>query len=123
MDPEVALNYGISYLQGFTLFGKKGDITFDFYRTSFQNQVVVDWENPQEISFYNLQGASYANSFQTEINYMLKEGLNLRFAYKYYDIQTDYNSGRFIKPLTPNHRFFANVSYETEEKENSAQWK
>lgn len=123
LDPEVALNYGISYLQGFTLFGKKGDITFDFYRTSFQNQVVVDWENPQEISFYNLQGASYANSFQTEINYMLKEGFNLRFAYKYYDIQTDYNSGRLIKPLTPNHRFFANVSYETEEKEYGANWK
>ena len=74
MDPEVAWNYGISYLQGFNLFGKKGDITFDFYRTNFQNQVVVDWENPQEIAFYNLEGDSHANSFQTEVNYTFSEG-------------------------------------------------
>ena len=46
LDPEVAWNYGFSYLQGFNLFDKKGDVTFDFYRTHFQNQVVVDWENP-----------------------------------------------------------------------------
>ena len=123
LDPEVAWNYGISYLQGFKLFDKKGDITFDFYRTNFKNQVVVDWENPQQISFYNLDGESFANSFQVEANYNIAEGFNTRFAYKYYDIQTDYTSGKLIKPLTPNHRFFANVSYETSKRENDAQWK
>tara|TARA_R110001632_G_scaffold179993_2_gene299960 strand:+ start:9482 stop:11695 length:2214 start_codon:yes stop_codon:yes gene_type:complete len=123
LDPEVAWNYGISYLQGFKLFDKKGDITFDFYRTNFENQVVVDWENPQQISFYNLDGKSFANSFQVEANYNIAEGFNTRFAYKNYDIQTDYTSGKLIKPLTPNHRFFANVSYETSKKENDAQWK
>lgn len=123
LDPEVAWNYGISYLQGFKLFDKKGDITFDFYRTNFENQVVVDWENPQQISFYNLDGKSFANSFQVEANYNIAEGFNTRFAYKYYDIQTDYTSGKLIKPLTPNHRFFANVSYETSKKETDAQWK
>lgn len=123
LDPEVAWNYGISYLQGFKLFDKKGDITFDFYRTNFKNQVVVDWENPQQISFYNLDGKSFANSFQVEANYNIAEGFNTRFAYKNYDIQTDYTSGKLIKPLTPNHRFFANVSYETSKKENDAQWK
>lgn len=123
LDPEVAWNYGISYLQGFKLFDKKGDITFDFYRTNFKNQVVVDWENPQQISFYNLDGKSFANSFQVEANYNIAEGFNTRFAYKNYDIQTDYTSGKLIKPLTPNYRFFANVSYETSKKENDAQWK
>ncbi|MBL4605486.1 MAG: TonB-dependent receptor [Flavobacteriaceae bacterium] len=123
LSPEIAWNYGVSYLQGFTLFGNKGDITFDFYRTNFQNQVVVDWENPEEISFYNLDGISYANSFQTEINYKLVEHLNIRLAYKHYDIETDYASGRLSKPLTPNHRFFANVSYETYKREDSKQWK
>jgi len=111
LDPEVAWNYGVSYLQGFNLFDKKGDISLDFYRTHFQNQVVVDWENTERISFYNLDGDSYANSFQTEINYFINDYLNLRLAYKYYDIQTDYTSGKLSKPLTPNHRFFANISY------------
>ena len=123
LDPEVAWNYGISYLQGFNVFDKKGDITFDFYRTHFQNQVVVDWENPQRISFYNLEGESYANSFQTEVNYFFNEYLNVRLAYKFYDIETDYNSGKLSKPLTPNHRFFANISYETKPLELIKQWK
>ena len=123
LDPEVAWNYGVSYLQGFNLFNRKGDITFDYYRTHFQNQVVVDWENPQRISFYNLNGESYANSFQTEINYFINDNLNLRLAYKYFDIQTDYTSGKLSKPLTPNHRLFANISYETKKIDNIKQWK
>ncbi len=123
LDPEIAWNYGISYLQGFNLFERKADITLDFYRTEFQNQVIVDWENPFEVNFYNLEGDSYANSFQFEFNYNLFEGFDLRTAYKYYDIKTDYNSGQLEKPLMPNHRLFANTSYETNEKENGAQWK
>lgn len=123
LSPEVAWNYGVSYLQGFKLFDRKGDITFDFYRTDFQNQVVVDWENPQEVSFYDLNGESYANSFQTEVNYSIIEYFNVRLAYKYYDIKTDYQSGRLEKPLTPNHRFFINASYEIHKETSNAQWK
>lgn len=123
LDPEIAWNYGVSYLQGFNLFGRSADITFDFYRTDFQNQVVVDWENPFEINFYNLDGESYANSFQFEFNFNAFEGFDLRTAYKYYDVKTDYNSGQLEKPLIPKHRLFANASYETVLKENGAQWK
>ena len=123
LDPEVAWNYGLSYLQGFNLFNRKGDITFDYYRTHFQNQVVVDWENPQRISFYNLDGESYANSFQTEVNYYVDDFTSLRLAYKFYDIETDYFSGKLSKPLTPNHRLFANISYETKKLDDIKQWK
>ena len=123
LNPEIAWNYGVSYLQKFKLFDKKGDITFDFYRTDFSNQVVVDWENPQEISFYNLEGKSIADSFQVEVNYELAKNLNLRTAFKYFDISTDYKSGKLQKPLQPNNRFFANISYETATKDNGAQWK
>ena len=123
LDPEIAWNFGVSYLQGFNLFGRKADLTFDFYRTDFQNQVVVDWENPQQINFYNLQGSSFANSFQVELNYNIIDNVDIRTAYKYYDVQTDYLVGRLTKPLTPRNRVFANVSYETNKKENGSQWK
>ena len=123
LDPEIAWNFGVSYLQGFNLFGRKADITLDFYRTDFQNQVVADWENPQEIRFYNLKGDSYANSFQAEFNYNAFEGFDMRLAYKHYDVKTQYNSGKLVKPLTPEHRFFANVGYETKQKTNGSQWK
>ncbi|MFC4723487.1 TonB-dependent receptor domain-containing protein [Geojedonia litorea] len=123
LDPEIAWNYGVSFLQGFNLFGRKADLTFDFYRTDFQNQVVVDYENPQEVSFYNLEGDSYANSLQIEFNYNVFEHFDLRTAYKFYDVKTQYNSGKLVKPLTPRHRVFANASYETHETEKNGLWR
>ncbi|MCB0449985.1 MAG: TonB-dependent receptor [Confluentibacter sp.] len=124
LNPEIAWNYGVSYLQGFNLFGKKADVTFDYYITDFTNQVVVDYENPLEVNFYNLEGKSYAKSFQTEVNYNVFNHFDVRLAYKFYDVKTQYNAGKLEKPLTPKHRFFANASYETHLKENkTGQWK
>ncbi|WP_044402889.1 TonB-dependent siderophore receptor [Lacinutrix sp. Hel_I_90] len=122
LNPEIAWNYGVSFLQGFRLFDRKGDVTLDYYRTDFKNQVVVDYENPQEVNFYNLKGDSYANSFQIEVNYEPFDQFDVRLAYKNYDVNTQYNSGKLEKPLTPKHRFFANVSYETQVNNNS-KWK
>ncbi|WP_299136909.1 TonB-dependent receptor [uncultured Tenacibaculum sp.] len=123
LNPEIAWNYGFSFLQGYKLFGKKGDVTLDFYQTSFENQVVVDWENPQEISFYNLEGRSVANSFQLEVNQNIIPYFNVRVAYKVYDVTTDYKKGNLTKPLQAKNRFFTNVSYETLESSNGAKWK
>lgn len=123
LEPEDAWNYGVSFLQGFSFLNKKGDISLDYYITDFENQVVVDWENPQEVSFYNLEGESSAKSFQVELNYELLTRLNFRTSYKFYDVSTDYKSGNLQKPLQAQHRFFVNLGYETEAKDNGAQWK
>jgi outer membrane receptor for ferrienterochelin and colicins len=124
LDPEIAWNYGISFMQGFNLFGRNGDLTADFYRTNFQNQVVVDiMESPQSVIFHNLEGTSYANSFQLEFNYELAHHLELRTAYKYYDIKTNYLSGNFQRPLQAQHRFFGNLGYETHILDKGQQWK
>ena len=123
LNPEIAWNYGISFLQGFQLFDRKADINIDFYRTDFQNQVVVDYDTPTEINFYNLDGESFANSFQVEFNYTPLERLDLKSAYKYYDVKTQYQSGKLQKPLTPKHRVFANASYETQTSTKGGLWK
>ena len=123
LHPEIAWNYGVSYLQKFNLFDKKGDITLDYYITDFSSQVVVDWENPQEVSFYDLEEKSIAKSFQVEVNYEFYKGLNFRAAYKYFDVSTDYKRGNLQKPIQPKTRFFANLSYETDLTENNSQWK
>ncbi|WP_348798335.1 TonB-dependent receptor plug domain-containing protein [Flavobacterium adhaerens] len=124
LDPEIAWNYGLSFMQGFKLFGRSGDVTADFYRTNFQNQIVVDvMESPQSVVFHNLDGASYANSFQLEFNYELAKHLEFRSAYKYYDIKTDYLSGNYQRPLQAAHRFFGNLGYETHIQDKGQQWK
>lgn len=123
LDAEDAWNYGVSFLQSFQLFGREADINFDFYRTDFQNQIVVDWENPREVVFYNLDGKSYANSFQTELNMSPAPRTDIRLAYRLFDVKTDYQTGRMEKPLTPKHRLFANAAYATPLTERGAQWK
>ncbi|HLF52221.1 TonB-dependent receptor plug domain-containing protein [Flavobacterium sp.] len=124
LNPEIAWNYGLSFMQGFILFNRTADVGFDFYRTDFQNQAVVDlMQSPQQVLFYNLDGKSYANSLQIEFNYELMKHFNLRTAYKYYDIQTDYLSGTYQRPLQAKHRFFGNLGYETHIAEKGKQWK
>ncbi len=123
LDPEDAWNYGVSFLQGFNLYERPGNVTLDFYRTDFKNQIVVDWENPREVVFYNLDGKSEANSFQLEVNYEILENVDVRTAYKYYDVKTDYQTGLLQKPLQAKHRFFANIGYETTPKDNGSQWR
>ena len=124
LSPEIAWNYGVSFTQKFKLFSKSADVTVDFYRTDFQNQVVVDvMQSPQELLFYDLQGKSFANSLQIDFNVELIKHFNIRTAYKYFDISTDYLSGSYQRPLQAKHRFFANLEYETHIKDKGQQWK
>lgn len=124
LNPEIAWNYGFSFTQNFMLFGKPADATVDFYRTDFQNQAIVDvMQSPQQVLFYNLKGNSFANSLQLDFNYEIKKHFNLRTAYKYYDISTDYLSGSFQRPLQAKHRFFGNIEYATHIIEKGKQWK
>jgi outer membrane receptor for ferrienterochelin and colicins len=124
LDPEIAWNYGVSFIQSFPLFNKNAEFVVDFYRTDFQNQVVVDlFASPQQAHFYNLEGSSYANSLQVEFNLELTHHFNIRTAYKNYDIQTDYTTGTYERPLQAKNRFFTNVAYETHIVEGGRQWK
>jgi len=123
LDPEIAWNYGVSFSQKFIVFGRKTDVIFDYYRTDFTNQIVVEWENPREVSFYNLKGESYAKSFQAELNMNIMKGFDFRAAYKFYDVKSDYSTGKLDIPLIPKHRVFANASYETIRKDKGAHWK
>jgi len=124
LNPEIAWNYGFSFTHNFKLFGKTADATIDFFRTDFQNQAVVDvMQSAQQVLIYNLNGRSFANSLQFDFNIELKKHLNIRTAYKYYDISTDYLSGSFQRPLQAKHRFFGNLEYATHIKEKGKQWK
>ncbi|CEN34978.1 TonB-dependent receptor [Capnocytophaga cynodegmi] len=123
LNPEIAWNYGGSFLQSFKIFNKNAEVSLDFYRTHFENQSVIDLDNSaQQVLFYDLQGESFANSFQAEFSISPLRGLDLKTAYKYYDVQTQFTAGKLEKALTPKHRFFANIAYETFEK-NHTHWK
>ncbi|MBB1568934.1 MAG: TonB-dependent receptor [Capnocytophaga sp.] len=126
LNPEIAWNYGASFLQAFKIWGKNAELSVDFYRTHFDNQVVVDLDHsPQQALFYNLNGKSFANSLQAEVSITPAKGLDFKAAYKYYDVQTQFTKGQLEKTLTPKHRWFANIAYETPDthENNHSQWK
>jgi len=114
LNPEIAWNYGLNLTRKFTLDYRNGYVSIDFYRTDFQNQIVVDLDqNPQQVLFYNLDGVSYSNSFQAQFDYELINRLDVRIAYRWYDVKTTYDGDLKEKPLLSNHRAFINLAYET----------
>jgi len=123
MNPEVAWNYGTSIINSFKLFGNDSQFIIDYYITDFENKVVVDWERPTNILFYNLSGKSYAKSFQVQFSYSLSNTIDLLLAYKNTDAKTDFISGRLKNPLTPSDRFFVNFSYDGPLNDKFRKWK
>jgi outer membrane receptor protein involved in Fe transport len=108
----VARNKGISVDRKFQLFKRDAMLSFDFFRNDFTNQVVVDLEDARQIKFYNLKGRSFSNSFQGEFNFIPVEKLNVRMAYRKFDVKTTYSDKLLEKPFTASDRAFINLGYE-----------
>src|SRR5690606_17031113 len=123
LEPEIAWNYGASLQQEFKLFNRKASLVADFFRTDFQNQVLTDLDvSPQKIVFYNLDGNSFANSFQTQVDFSPARNLEMRLAYKYYDVQADFKDGKREIPFMAKNRGFFNASYSTTKNEKEVFW-
>jgi len=114
LEPEVAWNYGINFMQAFQISGKELIVSFDAYRTSFENQIVVDYETAGRVSFYNLDGESFSNSVQLKLEYPIMENFDVRMAYRMFDVQTTFGESLLEKPLISKHRAFINMAYKTD---------
>jgi outer membrane receptor protein involved in Fe transport len=119
LNPEIAWNYGTAFTQKFKIIDRDASLNIDFFRTDFQNQVVVDLEDVDKVQFYNLKGISYSNSLQTDFSFQPIERLDLKVAYKHYDVKTTYSGVLLDKPLVPKDRALLNIDYAT----NFEKWK
>lgn len=111
--PNVAWNFGLNLTQDLRLNYRPATLLVDFYRTSFEDQVVIDIDTPGEVTFMGLEGESYSNSFQIEVNYELARRFDMRLAYRWIDVRTDYQDGLNAKPLIAKNRAFINLAYKT----------
>ena len=120
---EYSWNLGLAMVTEFTFLNRDGVLTLDAYHTSFINQLVIDlYQSAREIHFYALNGKSFSNSFQAEINFSVNRRLDIRTAYRFLDVKTKYKSGLVEKPLLSKHRGFLNIAYSTRKIKNR-QWK
>ncbi|MBA4198720.1 MAG: TonB-dependent receptor [Chitinophaga sp.] len=113
LNPEVAWNKGITVDQKFKLFSRDATVSIDYFRNDFTNQVVTDLEYARAIRFYNLNGPSYSNSYQIELNAEPLKKFEVRLAYRYFDVKTTYNNVLLEKPLLAPHRAFLSLDYAT----------
>ncbi len=117
IEPEESWNYGGSVIQEFKMFGQKGSFVMDFYRTEFTKQLIVDRdEQLNAVVFKNLEGASFSNAFQAELSVSPKKNLDVRIAYKWLEVRSEFGGLMQQKVMVPKHRGFANVAYTTRNK-------
>lgn len=113
LNMEQAWNFGASFTKEFTIDYKSGLVAVDFFHTRFVDRTIVDLDiSPQELWIYNLDGASFANTFQVEAQYEVLKRLDVKVAYKLQKSEIAYRNEDLRKQIfTPSSRFFANVSY------------
>lgn len=114
LQPEIAWNYGGSMSQLIPVNGRELKIVLDFYRTQFENQVVLDLDNsPNALRLYNLDGSSFANSFQVSVDYEIIDNFEISTAYKRYQVRSTIDGELRDLPFVPQNRFFVNLGYAT----------
>ena len=124
LRPEKAWNYGINLTHDFMIGSRKGTLGLDLYRTDFVNQIITDMETPRQVRFYNLKGKSYADNIQVEMNYQPAKALDLKLAYKLYEVKTTLGQNaaeqRLLeKQFVSRDRVLFNAAYAT----NFDKWK
>ncbi len=114
---EEAWNYGLNAAYDFHVFGHSPMVlSVDFYRTTFINKVVVDFDqNFNEVHFYNLSGKSFSNSFQTSLDFEPARQLQITLAYRLNDVKTTFNGDLKAKPFVKKHKGLASISFTTKD--------
>ncbi|MBR8537171.1 TonB-dependent receptor [Carboxylicivirga sediminis] len=114
IDQEEAWNYGANITQYIKVGGRELTLNAEYYRTDFQNQLIVDMDQSSSaVYFYNLDGKSYANNFQVEGKYELLRGLDMVAAWRLNDVKATYSGELMDRPLISRTKGLINLSYST----------
>ncbi len=116
LQMEDAWTYGGSLMFYFKLFqDEKAYISLDYFRTDFNNQVLVDQERDyNSVWIYNLPGKSYTNAYQIDFNAEPVERFTVALTFRYNDTRADYAmQGLLESPLIDRYKGVLNLQYAT----------
>jgi outer membrane receptor for ferrienterochelin and colicin len=115
LEMEEAYNAGVNLSYSLPLSDdREMTIALDYYHTNFVNQVVMDLDqNPNQVHFYNLDGKSYSNAAQLDVNVEAFEGFNITLAGRYNDVKTTYHGELMEKPYVAKWKGLVVLSYKT----------
>lgn len=114
LNPEVSWNYGFSASHQFKVFGKPASVYASYYRTDFENQIIIDLDaDAQTANVYNLKGSSYSNALQVDVTYEPVKRFEVKVAYKWNDVWSQTNGQLQRRMLVKQHKFLTTLSYAT----------
>ncbi len=91
-------------------------LSFDYFRTQFAQQMVVDYEQfVNKISFYALDGSSFTDNFQLDFSVDPVERFNITATFRYTNAKIEL-AGRGVpveKPMTSRFKGVLNLQYAT----------
>ncbi len=113
-EQEKAWNWGGSFTWNFNLNYRKALFSLDYFYTFFNNQMIADrYQSADELTIYQLKGASGSYSFQIQLDAEPLKHLDIRLAYRYLNTGFNRNNVFYMQPLIAKHRAFVTVSYQT----------
>lgn len=112
LDAEQSWNIGAGILHKFKWLDRKWAVGVDGYRTTFTHQVVADLDrSAHELVIANLDGSSFANTVQADLQVEVIKPLHLKLAYRWYDARTTYHGELLARPMVPEHRAMADLAF------------
>lgn len=90
-------------------------ISFDYFRTQFTDQLIVDYEHFENIiDFYRLDGRSFTDSYQLDFSVEPIERFTITTTFRYTNAKvTLANRGLVEKPMTSRFKGVLNLQYAT----------
>lgn len=114
LAPEITWNSGLSLAGSWMVQERPLSVVVDYFYTHFESQLIYDQDiSPDFLVIDNLEGKSYAQSFQLEVAYPLSERLSAKAAYKNYQNRTTTNGILQQIPFQSRDRVFLNLAYAT----------
>ena len=109
---EEAWNYGVNISKHFDVGEKEIQLLVDAYRTDFVNQIVLDRDaDAHEIRIYNLNGKSFSNCAQIQLDYELFRNFDVSAAFRYTDVTMTINDTLREKPFVNRYKGLLTFSY------------
>lgn len=116
LDIEDAWTYGTNLTAYFKIgHGEKASLSFDYFRTDFNKQVIADQERDlSKVWIYNLDGRSFTNTYQVDFTVEPIERFTILTTFRYTDSQvTLHGQGLKERPLTSRYKGVLNLQYAT----------
>lgn len=109
----------ITYYFPLGMEGEKAYVSFDYFRSQFVEQAIVDYEfNPGSIAFYNLSQVpgrpkSYTNTYQLDFSCEPVERFTITLTGRYTDARYSVIGGIVERPMNSRYKAVLNLQYST----------